>query len=98
MSESNKVQFGGIEARILEAVRKLRTRYPLGRYEMSFHLDAYNGEAFYDRVLESIEDAGGFRVRFVDKSSIDIPLAALKDVDKPDFLDKWGEIIYKTRM
>lgn len=88
---------GSIEARILEAVRKLKTKYPLGRYEMSFHLDAYKGEAFYDRVLESIEDAGGFRVRFMDKSTIDIPLEALKEVDRPDFVEKWGETIYKTR-
>ncbi len=97
MSENSKVQFGGIESRILEVVRKLKMRYPLGRYEMSFHLDAYRGEAFYDRVLESLEDAGAFRVRFMDKSTIDIPLAALKDVDKSDFLEKWGETIYKTR-
>lgn len=97
MSENNKAQFGGIELRILEAVRKLKTRYPLGRYEMSFHLDAYRGEAFYDRVVESIEDVGAFRVRFMDKSTIDIPVAALKDVDRPDFVEKWGETIYKSR-
>ncbi|MCS6990190.1 MAG: hypothetical protein NZM06_11830 [Chloroherpetonaceae bacterium] len=98
----------GIENKIVAIVRKLKTKYPeLGRYEMSFHLDRYStleeekrtGEnlAFYDRVLETIEDARGFRARFTDKSSIDIPIEAINDYENPNFVEKWGEIIMATR-
>ncbi len=88
----------GIENKIVAIVQKLKARYPeLGRYEMAFHLDRYKGEAYYDRVLETIEDAGGFRIRFTDKSSIDIPIEALADYQNPAFAEKWGEKIMATR-
>jgi hypothetical protein len=88
--------FTGIEGKIFTIVRKLKSKYKLGQYEMAFHMDKYKGEAFYDRALESIEDAGGFRARFRDKSSIDIPMEALKDADASNFVEKWGEKIYAT--
>ncbi len=87
----------GIEDKIVHIVKQMRNKYPLGKYEMAFHLDNYKGEAFYDRVIESIEDVGGFRIRFTDKSTMDVPISAMKDWDKPNFVDKWGEIIYKTK-
>jgi hypothetical protein len=88
----------GIENKIVTIVRKLKAKYPeLGRYEMAFHLDRYKGEAYYDRVLETIEDAGGFRARFTDKSTIDIPIEAIADYDNPAFVEKWGEKIMATR-
>lgn len=98
----------GIEQKIVTIVRKLKAKYPeLGRYEMAFHLDRYStledekrtGEnlAFYDRVLETIEDARGFRARFTDKSTIDIPIEAIEDYDNPNFVEKWGAIIMETR-
>ncbi len=88
----------GIENKIVAIVKKLKAKYPeLGRYEMAFHLDRYKGEAYYDRVLETIEDAGGFRARFTDKSSIDIPLEAIADYENPAFVEKWGEKIMATR-
>lgn len=87
----------GIEYKIFTIVQKLKAKHPeLGKYEMAFHLDRYKGEAFYDRVLETIEDAGGFRVRFTDKSSIDIPIEAIQDYQDPAFIDKWGEKIMAT--
>ncbi len=88
----------GIENKIVAIVRKLKAKYPeLGRYEMAFHLDRYKGEAYYDRVLETIEDAGGFRARFTDKSTIDIPMEAIADYENPAFVEKWGEKIMATR-
>jgi hypothetical protein len=88
----------GIENKIVAIVQKLKAKYPeLGKYEMAFHLDRYKGEAYYDRVLETMEDAGGFRARFTDKSSIDIPIDALSDYQNPSFIDKWGEKIMSTR-
>jgi hypothetical protein len=87
----------GIEDKIVIVVKKMKSKYTLGKYEMAFHLDKYKGEAFYDRVLETIEDAGAFRARFSDRSSIDIPVTALNDYDSPSFIDKWGEKIYATR-
>lgn len=88
----------GIENKIVAIIQKLKTKYPeLGRYEMAFHLDRYKGEAYYDHVLETIEDAGGFRARFIDKSFIDIPIEAISDYENPAFLEKWGEKIMATR-
>ncbi len=88
----------GIENKIVAIVQKLKAKYPeLGKYEMAFHLDRYKGEAYYDRVLETIEDAGGFRARFTDKSTIDIPLEAIADYQNPAFVEKWGEKIMATR-
>ncbi len=88
----------GIENKIVAIVRKLKAKYPeLGKYEMAFHLDRYKGEAYYDRVLETIEDAGSFRARFTDKSFIDIPLEAIADYQNPAFVEKWGEKIMATR-
>ncbi len=98
MSMTEQANRVGIEEKIITIVRKLKAKYPeLGRYEMAFHLDAYKGEAYYDRVLETIEDAGGFRTRFTDKSTIDIPLQAVYDYDNPAFVEKWGEKIMATR-
>jgi hypothetical protein len=93
--QANKV---GIENKIVAIVRMLKAKYPeLGRYEMAFHLDRYKGEAYYDRVLETMEDAGAFRARFTDKSSIDIPVAALDEYQSAGFIEKWGEKIMATR-
>ncbi len=95
---TNPAESVGIENKIVTIVRKLKTKYSeLGRYEMAFHLDRYKGEAYYDRVLETIEDAGGFRVRFTDKSTIDIPIEAIADYNDPNFVEKWGEKIMATR-
>lgn len=95
---TEQVNSVGIESKIVAIVQKLKAKYPeLGRYEMAFHLDRYKGEAYYDRVLETIEDAGGFRARFTDKSSIDIPIEALSDYQSPSFIEKWGEKIMSTR-
>lgn len=87
----------GIEAKIVNILHILKQKYQLGRYELSFHLDRYQGDAFYDRVLESMEDVGAFRVRFIDKSSIDIPIEAFEDWENPDFLERWGEAIMATK-
>ena len=91
----------GMEDKIVHIVSLLKTKYSLGSYEMAFHLDPDRnkgkGEVFYDRVIESIEDVGGFRARFRDKSSVDIPLTAVNDYQNPKFLEKWGESIMKTR-
>lgn len=87
----------GIEAKIVNILKVLKQKYQLGRYELSFHLDRYQGDAFYDRVLESIEDVGAFRVRFVDKSSIDIPIEAIDEWENPDFLDRWGDLIMASK-
>ncbi|NTV47333.1 MAG: hypothetical protein HGB11_12620 [Chlorobiales bacterium] len=87
----------GIEVKIVSILHKLRQKYPLGRYELSFHIDRYQGDAFYDRVLESMEDVGAFRVRFIDKSSIDIPVEAFDEWDDSDFLERWGEVIMATK-
>lgn len=87
----------GIEEKIIGILQKLKQKYSLGRYELSFHLDRYQGDAFYDRVLESIEDAGAFRVRFVDKSSIDIPVEALDEWEDDDFVERWGDVIMATK-
>lgn len=87
----------GIEAKIVNILHKLRQKYPLGRYELSFHLDRYQGDAYYDRVLESIEDVGAFRVRFIDKSSVDIPVEALEEWEDSDFVERWGEVIMATK-
>lgn len=97
MEEQAAAQATGIEGKILKAVAIIKQHHDLAKYELSFHLDRYQGDAFYDRVLESIEDVGGFRVRFVDKSSIDIPIEALYDVERSDFYDKWGEKIMATK-
>ncbi len=95
---TKQVDSVGIENKIVAIVQKLKAKYPeLGKYEMAFHLDRYKGEAYYDRVLETIEDAGGFRARFTDKSSIDIPLEAIMDYQNPAFVEKWGEKIMATR-
>jgi len=97
MSENQTGQHIGVEAKILHIVKVLRQVHPFGKYEMAFHQDRYNGEAFYDRTLESIEDVGSFRVRFADKSSVDIPVDAILEWDRPDFIERWGEAIMATK-
>ncbi len=97
MEEQAAVQATGIEAKILKVVQIMKEHHNFAKYELAFHLDRYQGDAFYDRVLESIEDVGGFRVRFVDKSSIDIPIEALHECDRSDFYDRWGEKIMATK-
>ncbi len=95
--QASAAQATGIEAKILKVVSILKQHHSFAKYELAFHLDRYQGDAFYDRVLESIEDVGGFRVRFVDKSSVDIPIEALHDCDRSDFYEKWGEKIMATK-
>ncbi|ACF14365.1 hypothetical protein Ctha_1911 [Chloroherpeton thalassium ATCC 35110] len=97
MSENQTGQHVGVEAKIIHIIQELRKRYTLGKYEMAFHQDRYKGEAFYDRTLESMEDVGAFRVRFADKKSIDIPVDAIYEWDRSDFLERWGEAIMTTK-
>lgn len=87
----------GMEAKIIHIVDRLSTKYELGKYEISFHTDANQGEAFYDRPVESVEDIGGFTVRFTDKSTLHVPFGAINDWNSPVFLEKWGDKIYATR-
>lgn len=90
----------GIEFKIINIAKKLAKAYPdLGNYVLSYHKEDNPYTASYHLSLTNLdkEDIDTYYIRFSKRCRVEVPLKAIQDFDKEDFMEQWGASIYDTK-